>query len=106
MLSNAYFLAKFRFDTAENEPAKNLQNFRKMHFSKLGLFRALDWIGTLTFAVTGSALAGQYNMDLLGCVIVGSITAIGGGTIRDLLLGASPVFWVEEWESAAQLQPR
>ena len=34
MLSNAYFLAKFRFDNAENEPAKNLQNFRKMHFSK------------------------------------------------------------------------
>ena len=34
MLSNAYFLAKFRFDTAENEPAKNLQNFRKMHLSK------------------------------------------------------------------------
>ena len=34
MLSNAYFLAKFRFDTAENEPAKNLQNFRKIHFSK------------------------------------------------------------------------
>ena len=36
MLSNAYFLAKFRFDTAENEPAKNLQIFRKMHFSKNG----------------------------------------------------------------------
>ena len=35
MLSNAYFLAKVRFDTAENEPAKNLQNFRKMHFSKM-----------------------------------------------------------------------
>ena len=35
MLSNAYFLAKFLFDTAENEPAKNLQNFRKMHFSKM-----------------------------------------------------------------------
>ena len=31
MLSNAYFLAKFRFHTAENEPAKKLQNFRKMH---------------------------------------------------------------------------
>ena len=29
MLSNAYFLAKFRFDTAENEPAKNLQNFAR-----------------------------------------------------------------------------
>ena len=35
MLSNAYFLAKIRFDTAENEPAKNLQNFRKMHFRKM-----------------------------------------------------------------------
>ena len=35
MLSNAYFLAKFRLDTAENEPAKNLQNFRKKHFSKM-----------------------------------------------------------------------
>ena len=35
MLSNAYFLAKLRFDTAENEPAKKLQNFRKMHFRKL-----------------------------------------------------------------------
>ena len=38
MLSNAYFLAKFRFDTAEDEPAKNLQNFRKMHFSKNAFF--------------------------------------------------------------------
>ena len=35
MLSNAYFLAKFRFDTAENEPAKHLQNFKKMHFFKV-----------------------------------------------------------------------
>ena len=40
MLSNAYFLAKFRFDTADNEPAKNLQNFRKMQFSSnIGLHR-------------------------------------------------------------------
>ena len=35
MLSNAYFIAKIRFDAAENEPAKNLQNFRKMHFRKM-----------------------------------------------------------------------
>ena len=32
MLSNAYFLAKFRFDTAENEPAENLQKFANNHF--------------------------------------------------------------------------
>ena len=41
MLSNAYFLAKFRFDTAENEPAKNLQNFREMHFRKMHFSKAL-----------------------------------------------------------------
>ena len=35
MRLTAFFLAEFRFDTAENEPAKNLQNFRKMHFSKI-----------------------------------------------------------------------
>ena len=39
MLSNAYFLAKFRFDTAENEPAKKLQNFSKMHFRKIRFLR-------------------------------------------------------------------
>ena len=38
MMSNEYFLAKFRFDTAENEPAKNVQNFRKMHFRKNAFF--------------------------------------------------------------------
>ena len=37
MLSNAYFLAKFRFDTAENEPAKNLQNFAK-NYAKFANF--------------------------------------------------------------------
>ena len=41
MLSNAYFLAKFRFDTAENEPAKNLQNFAKFARSKIGNRRTL-----------------------------------------------------------------
>ena len=35
MLSNAYFVAKFRFDTADNEPAKHSQNVRKMHFRKM-----------------------------------------------------------------------
>merc|ERR1719506_2504324 len=85
------------FTAAREKPEDLLSRWPNLRSAE-GLFRALDWIGTLTFALTGSALAGQYNMDLLGCVIVGSITAIGGGTIRDLLLGTSPVFWVEEWE--------
>ena len=42
MLSNAYLLAKIRFDTAENEPAKNLQNFRK-NFEKTARVPAAPW---------------------------------------------------------------
>ncbi len=38
------------------------------------------------------------GMDMLGCTIVGTITAIGGGTIRDLLIGNAPVFWAFEYE--------
>ena len=38
-------------------------------------------------------MAGDAGMDTLGCTIVGTITALGGGTVRDLLLGRSPVFW-------------
>ena len=55
MLSNAYFVAKFRFDTAENEPAKNLQNFRKMHFSKKR--RREVWRGFRTAAKSWVPLA-------------------------------------------------
>ena len=51
MLSNAYFLAKFRFDTAENEPAKNLQNFPNT-LRTAGCARMLHrWLGLL-LAVT------------------------------------------------------
>ena len=51
MLSNAYFLAKFRFDTAENEPAKNLQNFAKnckffRSYLKIARFGAAATAGT------------------------------------------------------------
>ena len=71
MLSNAYFLAKFRFDTAENEPAKNLQNFRKMHFRKMhfrkmpdhGLVRVL---GPRAAAVRAVAELAGVDVELEG----------------------------------------
>ena len=50
MLSNAYFLAKFRFDTAENEPAKNLQNFP--NFAKLRLWTSLVQVERSNFKGT------------------------------------------------------
>jgi len=58
----------------------------------VSLLYALDLLGTASFAVSG-ALAGVHRrMDLLGVVILGMVTATGGGTLRDLLLGDVPPF--------------
>jgi len=56
--------------------------------------RWANYLGDWSFALTGSLTAGNTGMDLLGCIIVGFITALGGGTIRDVLLGRLPVFWL------------
>ena len=60
--------------------------------------RGLDYVGTVAFAASGTMVAGHAGMDILGCTMVGTITSLGGGTIRDLLLGRVPVFWFKEIE--------
>ena len=60
--------------------------------------RGLDYVGTVAFAASGTMVAGHAGMDILGCTMVGTITSLGGGTIRDLLLGRTPVFWFREVE--------
>src|SRR5215218_10068305 len=54
----------------------------------------LDLIGIGVFAVSGALAAGRKRLDLLGVVVLGLVTAIGGGTIRDLLLDRHPIFWL------------
>jgi uncharacterized membrane protein YeiH len=56
---------------------------------------ALDWLGVIAFAITGCLVASRKRMDIVGFALLGTVTGIGGGTLRDLLLG-SPVFWVRE----------
>lgn len=53
----------------------------------------LDLIGTFVFAVSGIRLASGKNIDWFGAYVIGLVTAIGGGTVRDLLLGVTP-FWM------------
>ncbi len=60
------------------------------------LILALDWFGLCVFAVTGSLVASRKEMDIVGFALLGSVTGIGGGTIRDVLLGVEPVFWVRQ----------
>ena len=59
-------------------------------------FISLLWlIGIIAEAMTGALAAGKKQMDLFGVVIIGCATAIGGGTLRDMMLGNYPLIWVE-----------
>lgn len=55
----------------------------------------VDYAGVAVFAASGALAAARKNLDLLGVVVIATVTAIGGGTIRDLLL-ARPVFWTQQ----------
>lgn len=59
------------------------------------LLSLLDFFGTAVFAVSGCLAAGRRRMDLFGALVLGMVTALGGGTLRDLVLGVRPVFWIE-----------
>lgn len=50
----------------------------------------MEWIGTIAFAVSGSLVAIGCSLDLFGVIIVGCVTAVGGGIVRDLLIGNIP----------------
>ncbi|MCL6708699.1 trimeric intracellular cation channel family protein [Pseudomonas sp. R2.Fl] len=54
----------------------------------------LDYAGVAVFAATGALAASRKQLDLIGFIFMASITGIGGGTLRDLVLGSLPVFWV------------
>jgi len=56
----------------------------------------LDLFGVAVFAVSGTLTAGRAGMDLFGAVVVAVVTAIGGGTVRDVLLDNHPVFWISD----------
>ena len=53
----------------------------------------IDYIGTFAFAISGIRLASAKRFDWFGAYVVGFVTAVGGGTIRDLLLDVTP-FWM------------
>jgi uncharacterized membrane protein YeiH len=56
----------------------------------------LDLFGVAVFAVSGALTPGRKSMDLFGVIVIAVITAIGGGTVRDLLLDEQPIFWIED----------
>ncbi len=58
----------------------------------------LDYLGVAVFAASGGLKASEKQMDLVGFILVATVTGIGGGTLRDVLLGLQPVFWIGNTE--------
>ncbi|MGB5243986.1 MAG: trimeric intracellular cation channel family protein [Lutimonas sp.] len=60
----------------------------------MNLFHLFDILGTAAFAISGASFAMEKKMDPFGVLIIGFVTAIGGGTLRDILVGQEPVSWM------------
>ncbi len=60
------------------------------------MFYILDILGTIAFAISGVLIAMNKKMDPFGILIIAFVTAVGGGTIRDILIGQTPVSWMKD----------
>lgn len=58
-------------------------------------FDLFDWMGVFVFALSGGLIAIRQKMDIFGVIVISMLPAIGGGTLRDILL-AQPVFWLDD----------
>jgi uncharacterized membrane protein YeiH len=74
-----------------------------MHFELL--FQTLTVFATITLAVSGVLQAARTQMDFFGAVVLACVCALGGGSLRDLLIGATPVFWTQDLSYLAAILP-
>jgi len=58
------------------------------------MFYIIDILGTIAFAISGVLIAMNKRMDPFGILIIAFVTAVGGGTLRDILIGQTPVAWM------------
>ncbi len=59
-------------------------------------YHIIDILGTIAFAISGVLVAMEKRLDLFGVFIVAFVTAVGGGTLRDVLIGNTPVVWMRD----------
>jgi len=60
----------------------------------MDFIEVFDYIGTLVFAISGTLTAANKRLDFFGATVIGFVTAVGGGTLRDMMLGDEPVAWM------------
>ena len=57
-------------------------------------YLTIDILGTIAFAISGVLVAMEKKLDMFGVFIIAFVTAIGGGTLRDVIIGNTPVVWL------------
>jgi len=62
----------------------------------INIFQILDYLGTFVFAISGALAAMNKRFDPFGVVILALVTAVGGGTLRDVMIGRTPVGWMQD----------
>ena len=62
----------------------------------MSIFYTLDILGTIAFAISGALVAIHKKFDPFGVLIIAFATAVGGGTLRDVLIGRNPVGWMQD----------
>jgi uncharacterized membrane protein YeiH len=67
-----------------------------MENTAIAIRHALEMIGVVVFAMSGVLSAGRKGMDLFGVAVIAMVTALGGGTLRDVLLDRRPIFWIAD----------
>jgi uncharacterized membrane protein YeiH len=65
--------------------------------------KTIEVLGIVAFALTGFFAARRKGMDLIGVYSLGMVTALGGGSLRDIILNRHPLFWIEHYEYAILL---
>lgn len=63
---------------------------------QIDTLEAIETLGTISFAISGTFAAMQRRLDPFGVLIIAFVTSIGGGTVRDLLVGDTPVAWMRD----------
>ncbi len=67
------------------------------------LIKTIEVLGIIAFALTGFYAARKKGMDIIGVYSLGMVTALGGGSLRDIILNRHPLFWIEHYEYAVLL---
>lgn len=62
----------------------------------MNIIYTVDLIGTFVFAISGALAAIDHETDIFGISVIAFVTAVGGGTLRDVLIGSTPVGWMED----------